>query len=191
MMPRPSTPVRITVRSCALRGCVLLAMTSCAAQPPASGLASSAPVQTPAVPDELPLKLHATAPYLLHVKCPHVPDPLPGEVPPAPAGPRQTLEPGHWNWVDGSYVWSPPQWHPRPGSTVHPSQDPARQNGLARNDSVPDANARIQADQDRTGQVQTDQAGSERHQTWQDGYWEANGGACVWHNGRFLLAPLS
>jgi hypothetical protein len=69
------------------------------------------------------VKPHATAPYLLHVKCPHVPDPPPGEVPPAPPGPPQVLQPGHWEWVDGTYAWTPPEWHPRPPGPSRAWQD--------------------------------------------------------------------
>jgi hypothetical protein len=74
--------------------------------------------------------------------CPHVPPPQPGARPHPPVSAfPQTLQPGHWEWDAGFYVWTPPHWQARIGH-----QTPA----------------------------------------WLDGYWEANGGACVWHNGRYL-----
>jgi hypothetical protein len=30
---------------------------------------------------------------------------------------------------------------------------------------------------------------TKRPPVWLDGFWEPNGGACVWHNGRFLHGP--
>jgi hypothetical protein len=131
MTPRHRTALLVsTLFSVALTACTVPA-------PPA------APAAAP--DDAQAARPHAAAPYLLHVKCPHVPDPLPGEAPPAPVGPPQRLTPGHWEWVEGNYVWAAPQWHPR-------ADGPAR--------------------------------------AWQDGYWEANGGACVWHNGRYVLMGM-
>ncbi len=99
----------------ALPVCLVMAMTACTVPP------ASPPVI--AQIEARPVKPHVTAPYLLHVQCPHVPDPRPGEVPPAPPGPRQTLQPGHWDWVDGSYVWIPAAWHPRPPGPPRTWQD--------------------------------------------------------------------
>jgi hypothetical protein len=50
----------------------------------------------------------------IHVTCPHVPKPLVARapLPPVSAFP-QILQPGHWDWSDGQYVWTPPQWQVR------------------------------------------------------------------------------
>ena len=46
--------------------------------------------------------------------CPHVPAPLQAKppLPPVSAFP-QVLQPGHWQWDDGNYVWTPPKWQAR------------------------------------------------------------------------------
>ena len=75
--------------------------------------------------------------------CPHIPKaPAAKPPPPPPSGLPQILQPGHWEWDDGGYVWTPPAWHARSGNRTQ----------------------------------------------WRNGYWEPNGGACVWHNGQFVPA---
>jgi hypothetical protein len=51
----------------------------------------------------------------IHVTCPHVPAPPPGAKPPLPpvSAFPQMLQPGHWDWSDAQYVWTPPQWQAR------------------------------------------------------------------------------
>jgi hypothetical protein len=81
---------------------------------------------------------------MLRPTCPHIPKPpdIKRPLPPVSAFP-QVLQPGHWDWSDGNYVWTPPQWQAR-FTKIAPR--------------------------------------------WVDGHWEANGGACIWHNGRFVPA---
>jgi hypothetical protein len=84
------------------------------------------------------------APAAAEPACPHIPGaPDAKPLPPPISTEPQSLQPGHWEWNDGDYVWTPPQWQPRPA------------------------------------------AGAPK---WRNGYWEASGGACVWHNGRFIAA---
>jgi hypothetical protein len=47
----------------------------------------------------------------IHVTCPHLPSPPTAKppLPPVSAFP-QVLQPGHWEWEDGNYAWSAPQW---------------------------------------------------------------------------------
>jgi hypothetical protein len=45
--------------------------------------------------------------------CPHIP-PSPAQagapIKPPVSGFRQILRPGYWDWQDGDYTWTPPQW---------------------------------------------------------------------------------
>ena len=69
----------------------------------------------------LPLAGCAPPPPVPQTTCPHIPDSPPARrpdpLPPVSAG-RLTLQPGHWNWVDGGYVWEAPAWVP--SATPHP-----------------------------------------------------------------------
>jgi hypothetical protein len=68
---------------------VLPVLTQCAAPPPAPVL---------------------TCPSLPAARPPSHEDPLP----PVSATPL-ALQPGHWDWVRGGYVWASPAWVDRPG----------------------------------------------------------------------------
>ncbi len=49
--------------------------------------------------------------------CPRLPTRAPPvtAIPPKPTAPgRLVLMPGHWEWMDGNYNWSPPTWVPPP-----------------------------------------------------------------------------
>lgn len=58
--------------------------------------------------------------------CPH----LPANPPPLPTAPlppvsdsKLVREPGHWNWVDGGYVWEQPAWVVPPWPSASRWQD--------------------------------------------------------------------
>lgn len=46
----------------------------------------------------------------------------PEPLPPVSAQPL-TLQPGHWDWADGNYVWTQPEWVPRHDAGVPIWQD--------------------------------------------------------------------
>jgi hypothetical protein len=63
---------------------------------------------------------HVTAPSF-KTTCPHIPAPPTAKppLPPVSAFP-QILLPGHWEWSDGDYSWTPPHWETRFSTTTPP-----------------------------------------------------------------------
>lgn len=54
----------------------------------------------------------------IRVTCPHIPAPPPGTTPPAPASAfPKILLPGHWDWSELNYVWTPPEWQTKFSAT--------------------------------------------------------------------------
>lgn len=55
----------------------------------------------------------AAPPRIVQMVCPTLPSkavtPHPDPLPPI-SNRAQVMQPGHWNWVDGNYVWEGPAW---------------------------------------------------------------------------------